>query len=172
MISRLTWSLLVIVLCAAFGTQSFAQQDSVKVEIKYKRLWFQERLFMLYVNGYRLINLRQPLIGIGTPRMHKGAFRHSVDMAKTNRFAHYNFDKRSKKYHFRGENIIKGEQGAWSCFASWRQSKGHRENILDRSFFFTGVGFVRLKIITTTTVDGKKQTTKAKGTLYGTHVFK
>jgi hypothetical protein len=154
---------------------TYAQQlpaDSVEVKVTYKRLWFQERLFMVYVNSYRIINLRQPLIGIGTPRMHKGAFRHSVDMAKTKKFAHYKFDKRSKQYHFRGENIIMGEEGAWSCFTSWRKSKGHRENILDRSFFFTGVGFTRPEIIRTETIDGEEYVTKTTGAMYGTHVFK
>lgn len=138
----------------------------------YRRLWWQERLFMLYVNVTRIVCLRQPLTGVGTWKMHKGAAEHSRDMEKSGRFGHYNIRRREREYHFRGENIIMGCEGPYDCYLEWMDSQGHRQNILDRRYWFTGIGFVRRVSIRQENGEGRKGKTVTKGRIYGTHVFR
>jgi hypothetical protein len=138
----------------------------------YKRQVLVEKEFMILMNLTRIILFRLPLIRIGPLKLNKGAYAHSLDMARTKKFAHYNWKARSSQYNFRGENIIYNHRGALIKYIGWMTSTGHRENILDWSYLFTGVGFCKKVEITTRYKSGHKIESKKIISTYGTQVFR
>ena len=136
----------------------------------YKRQLLQERIFMILLNITRVSTLHQPLVSLGTFRLNKGAYLHSIDMAQTNKFAHYNFDNRSDEFQFNGENIIFNHRGAFSMYWGWMNSEGHRKNMMNWGYFFTGLGFCKKKQITY--FNNKKRKKEKVVSFYGTQVFR
>ncbi len=175
------------------------QYDNKEVIIKFRRQWIKERSFMLILNLTRTLTLHQPLIGIGTFRMNKGAYVHSLDMAKNDFCSHKGFHTRSNTYHFRGENVINhngirvwGERSiglyflkfivsvpnffirsSAGLFIGWMTSDGHRKNMMSWKWFFSGIGFCKKITIEKQYNDEGKIIERNRSVgVYGTQVFK
>ncbi len=127
---------------------------------------------MAFLNLSRIVTLHQPLIGIGTGKMHRGAWAHTKDMAKSGRFSHYDFNRRSDQYNFRAENIIMGCRSALGCYLIWFGSKGHRQNMFSWGYVFTGIAFCKAIKIRTINKDGNVVKKRTRLDTYGTQVFR
>ena len=95
--------------------------------------------------------------------LNKLAQKHSEAMAKgTTPFGHNGFDERNeqaaasiKSLHSFGENVASGPETAVEVMNDWKNSPGHRSNLLGKSFKYIGVGVAR----------------SAAGQLYYTQIF-
>jgi uncharacterized protein YkwD len=77
------------------------------------------------------------------------AVHHSQDMAEKNYFDHnlkggVSWKENIKRHGYRGspigENIAAGHESASKTFTQWKNSSGHRRNMLDKSFKVIGIG--------------------------------
>jgi uncharacterized protein YkwD len=101
------------------------------------------------------------------PLLCKVARAHSANMARQGKVEHEldgktPFDRikaAGYEYMDAGENVAKGEEGAMpvKVMMRWMDSKGHRENILDRDFAEIGIGIAIAK-------DGQLYYTQVFGT--------
>jgi len=82
-------------------------------------------------------------------RARQTARAHSIDMARNHYFSHTNLAGKSPfermdddgiTYSFAGENLAYGQWSAIFAHEGLMNSPGHRENILNKGFEFTGVG--------------------------------
>jgi len=142
------------------------------IEEKYKRQWLKERSVLLLISLTRLATLRQPLIGIGTRKLTKGAYSHSIDMASKKRFGHYDSNERSLKWDFNGENVISDYRSAFAIYLGWMSSPGHRRNLLYRGFFFTGIGICKKVETEKYIVNGEIVKQSRKIHVLGTQLFR
>lgn len=100
-----------------------------------------------YTNQFRRSNGLSPLLMRN--ELNKLARKHSEDMASGRRgFGHGGFDKREKeiehllKCHTVAENVAYGQISAREVVRDWRNSSGHRRNILG-NYQWIGVGTAR-----------------------------
>lgn len=107
----------------------------------------EESDFLLLLNEFRAENGLNGLAA--TPLLNQVAYDHSLDMGNRQYFDHTNpegespFDRmRAAGYRggFMAENIAAGQQTAQQAFASWRDSPGHRQNMLNPRFKAIGIG--------------------------------
>jgi uncharacterized YkwD family protein len=86
------------------------------------------------------------------PKLSKMARDKARDMHDQHYFDHNSptygspFDMMNRygiRYHAAGENIAKGQPTPQEVVNDWMNSKGHRENILNRDFHYIGVGYVK-----------------------------
>lgn len=126
-----------------------ANKAPMAVEIESTRA-LEHRILDL-VNVKRIENGKQPLAWVETEA--NAARSHSVDMAVNNYLSHADLGGvtmigRAKEFGFNnwtllGENIgwISGKgDPALRVVESWMNSKGHRDNILNRKFSESGIG--------------------------------
>ncbi|MGP4100128.1 CAP domain-containing protein [Nonomuraea sp. KM90] len=82
-------------------------------------------------------------------RLRRAAFGHSADMAKNDYFDHDSRDGRDMVDRMRAtgftgsawaENIAMGQRSAAEVVRGWMNSDGHRQNIMNCSYTFIGVG--------------------------------
>ena len=100
-----------------------------------------------YTNQFRQSNGLPPLLM--QFELNKIALRHSQDMANGSRgFGHGGFDKREKeiehlfKCHAVAENVAFGQNNGIEVVSAWRNSSGHRHNMLG-NYRWIGVGTAR-----------------------------
>lgn len=70
----------------------------------------------------------------------KVAQEHSDWMQKRERLSHRGFDARSNKLGAKAENIAVGGSSADDIFSMWKDSKGHKENIMLKDIKTVGFG--------------------------------
>lgn len=99
-----------------------------------------------WVNEFRSQNRRKPL-GISSA-LTRAAAAHADDMAKRAFFDHTGSDgstigtrvkRQGYGFCFVAENIAMGQRDLGQALASWRDSKGHRRNMLERRATEIGV---------------------------------
>jgi uncharacterized protein YkwD len=108
----------------------------------------EERAFLKLINDYRAQNGRAPLRL--TKTLAAAANHHSVDMASKNYFSHtlaggvtwsQNIANHGYTYSTTtAENIAAGSATASQTFTQWKNSAGHRANMLSASFRAIGIG--------------------------------
>jgi hypothetical protein len=107
----------------------------------------EEDEMLLLVNNLRSENGLPPLRL--NQNLNKAAFDHSKDMADNNYFDHTglngsNFGQRTKNAGYTGfaygENIAAGISTAAGTFDQWKNSPGHRSNILNKNVNEMGIG--------------------------------
>ena len=99
-------------------------------------------------NAFRVNHGKKPCSWDETASI--SATRHSLDMATNNFFSHTSLDKRTmidryveltpRKWTACGENISAGRSYGIEAFDGWVNSPGHRDNMLNESFKYLGVG--------------------------------
>lgn len=148
-------SILLLLFCfsslSAQGYEGCASGD--EVVLPQNDTWEQEVL--------RLVNKERQKRGMEPLRAKKSltlaARYHAVDMAQEGYFEHDSFDRNSKGRLKRvcdvfermeafdedssAENIAAGQTSPQEVVRTWMESSGHRENILDRSAQYLGVGY-------------------------------
>lgn len=98
-----------------------------------------------------LINLYRRSSGVGALSVSKSAVMssqwHADDMVSLRYFSHTepsgrNFVERAASFGYAayGENIASGNNSAAGTFCQWRNSPGHNQNMLGRSYISTGIG--------------------------------
>ncbi len=94
------------------------------------------------INGARVKAGLAPLIE--DPVLTNLAREHSLDMKKTGVISHNGFDSRMARsgYSHVGENCAEGYQSAESLVNGWLNSSGHRANIMNPEFHFTGLVYI------------------------------
>lgn len=107
-----------------------------------------ERYFLKLINDYRAQNGRGPLRL--TKTLGAAADHHSVDMASKNYFSHtlsggvtwsQNIANHGYTYStYKAENIAAGSATATATFTQWKNSSGHRANMLNGNFTAIGIG--------------------------------
>ena len=128
---------------------------------------------MVYINLTRMLTLHQPLIDVGTPKKQKAAYQHSLAMAKGHYCDHTGFSSRAAKYNFRGENVACGYKSGFDFFRGWFSSKGHRANMLNWGYFFSGIGVCKkIKTVSYYDEDGELISQESEVDYYATQVFK
>ncbi len=116
----------------------------------------------------RLVNVERAKVGLKdlslNSELSKVATLKSQDMINKNYFSHTSptygspFDMMKKfniSYKTAGENIAKGQKTPAEVVNAWMNSKGHRENILNKNYTEIGIGVAK----------------DSKGTLYWTQMF-
>lgn len=108
----------------------------------------EERAFLKLINDYRAQYGRAPLRL--TKTLAAAANHHSVDMANKNYFSHtlsggvtWSQNIRNHGYTYStttAENIAAGSATASQTFTQWKNSSGHRANMLNASFRAIGIG--------------------------------
>ena len=108
----------------------------------------EERAFLTLINDYRVQNGRSPLRL--TKTLAAAADHHSVDMASKNYFSHtlaggvtwsQNIANHGYTYRtYTAENIAAGSATASQTFNQWKNSAGHRANMLSANFKAIGIG--------------------------------
>src|SRR5262245_25720166 len=101
----------------------------------------------------RLVNAQRQRRGIPplawSAPLARVAVKHSADMVRRHYFSHVDPDGRDPFDRMRaagldfsaaGENIAAGQRDAATVFASWMDSRHHRENILSRDYTQMGIG--------------------------------
>lgn len=87
-------------------------------------------------------------------RLANVAREHSEDMIRNNFVGHINLKGQNVEdrlriagidWNFCGENIAVGDEDAQSIVRGWMESKGHRDNVLQLQFRYSGVGIARSK---------------------------
>ncbi len=144
----------------------------VKKKFRYRRQFLKERSCALLINITRIATLRTPLIGIVTLNLQKAAREHCYYMAERNVCSHTNFDNRRNIYGFRGENVAQGYRTGASFYWAWLNSKGHRENMLRRGYFFSGLVIYKKITIEKKYVNGKRKSKKRKVDTFAVNVFR
>lgn len=107
-----------------------------------------ERYFLKLINDYRAQYGRAPLLL--TKTLGAAAEHHSVDMASKNYFSHtlaggvtwsQNIANHGYTYNtYKAENIAAGSAKATQVFSQWKNSSGHRANMLNANFTAIGTG--------------------------------
>jgi uncharacterized YkwD family protein len=86
------------------------------------------------------------------PKLSKMARDKAQDMHDKNYFSHNSptygspfqmMDQYGIQYNAAGENIAMGQPSPQEVVNGWMNSKGHRENILNKNFNYIGVGYVK-----------------------------
>ncbi len=101
-----------------------------------------------------LLNLHRRANGIGALTVSKSAVMasqwHAENMASGRYFSHTepngrNFLDRAASFGFaaNGENIAYSSSTAAGAFCQWRNSSGHNQNMLERSYTSTGIGMYK-----------------------------
>ena len=101
-----------------------------------------------------LINLYRRSSGVGALSVSKSAVMssqwHADNMASLRYFSHTepsgrNFVERAASFGYAayGENIASGNNSAAGTFCQWRNSPGHNQNMLSRSYISTGIGMYK-----------------------------
>jgi len=108
----------------------------------------EERYFLKLINDYRAQNGRGPLRL--TKTLGAAADHHSVDMASKNYFSHtlaggitwsQNISNHGYTYStYKAENIAAGSATSTATFTQWKNSSGHRANMLNANFTAIGIG--------------------------------
>lgn len=108
----------------------------------------EERAFLTLINNYRAQNGRAPLRL--TKTLAAAADHHSADMASKNYFSHtlsggvtwsQNIANHGYTYStYKAENIAAGSATALQTFTQWKNSSGHRANMLNANFKAIGIG--------------------------------
>jgi uncharacterized protein YkwD len=108
----------------------------------------EERAFLTLINNYRAQNGRAPLRL--TKTLAAAADHHSADMASKNYFSHtlsggvtwsQNIANHGYTYStYTAENIAAGSATASQTFTQWKNSSGHRANMLNANFKAIGIG--------------------------------
>jgi len=108
----------------------------------------EERYFLKLINDYRAQNGRGPLRL--TKTLGAAAEHHSVDMASKNYFSHtlsggvtwsQNITNHGYTYNtYKAENIAAGSSMSTQTFNQWKNSSGHRANMLSANFKAIGIG--------------------------------
>lgn len=101
-----------------------------------------------YINDFRAQNGRSALVASQTAGA--AADHHSINMANQDFFSHTGqdgstFDSRLREHGysfntFLGENIAAGNASALQTFVQWRESPGHRANMLNANYSAIGIG--------------------------------
>lgn len=101
-----------------------------------------------YINEFRAQNGLPALVASQTAGA--AADHHSINMANGNFFSHTGqdgstFDSRMREHGytfntFLGENIAAGQASAFQTFVQWRESPGHRANMLNANYSAIGIG--------------------------------
>ena len=105
----------------------------------------------------RLTNIERINYGLHLLVWHDGvanaARAHSQDMSANNFLSHTGSDGSSLRDRFNtiytgnttwqslGENVARGQRTPYQVVRSWMNSPGHRANILNKDFYYLGVGF-------------------------------
>lgn len=107
-----------------------------------------EAEFLGYINDFRAQNGLPALVASQTAGA--AADHHSINMANLDFFSHTGQDgstltsrMREHGYTFNtflGENIAAGNASAFDTFIQWRNSAGHRANMLSANFSVIGIG--------------------------------
>lgn len=95
------------------------------------------------LNAYRKTKRRGALASDAT--LGRAALEHSKTMAKTGRLNHDRFRARLRSHGIAGaaaENVATGQPSLTSVIASWKNSRGHRRNMLG-NFSRVGVAVAR-----------------------------
>ena len=145
------------------------------VETTWKRQRIKATGVMWLINITRLATLRHPLISSGTWRLKRSAYNHSFDMARSGRFGHYGFEKRSLQFNFDGENVHYSSNElsiSFIIYLDWLFSIGHRKNMLNYGHLFTGIGICKQKVKIKSHINGKWKTVSKKNKVYSTQVFR
>lgn len=108
----------------------------------------EERYFLKLINDYRAQYGRAPLRL--TKTLGAAAEHHSVDMANKNYFSHtlsggvtwsQNIANHGYTYNtYKAENIAAGSSTSTQTFNQWKNSSGHRANMLNANFNAIGIG--------------------------------
>jgi uncharacterized protein YkwD len=101
-----------------------------------------EKETLTYINKFRSEYGLAPLVF--NTRLQALAREHSEWMCRNRLMGHQNADERYQKSGRRtcGENAGWNSRTPYEQFAGWRDSEGHRENMLDRNFRYAGVSKV------------------------------
>lgn len=107
----------------------------------------EERYFLRLINNYRAQYGRGPLRL--TKTLGAAAEHHSVDMASRNYFSHtlsggvtwsQNIANHGYTYNtYKAENIAAGSSASTQTFNQWKNSSGHRANMLNGNFKAIGI---------------------------------
>ena len=98
-------------------------------------------------NEFRQKKRRAPLDVAS--QLSEAAQAHACDMARTGNFSHTGSDGSAVQdrvaatgydWRFVAENIALGQQSPDAAFRSWRGSRGHRRNMLDKRARHIGIG--------------------------------
>ena len=103
----------------------------------------QECRMLALINNYRGKNRKPPLEL--SKRLGAASEHHSKDMARKRKMYHSDLRKNAEQHGYDGgslgENVayIEGTGSAKPVFNAWIDSRGHRDNILERDFLAIGV---------------------------------
>lgn len=89
------------------------------------------------INSFRVKEGKKELVLDKT--LCQAAQEHTDWMEKKNALSHKGFDDRANKYDIIAENVAMGNRDTVSIFGMWRQSRGHRVNMLSNASLL-GVG--------------------------------
>ncbi len=132
---------LALLICFALPTASALAQSGDPV------LDSQEKAFCQQINAYRAQHKR-PALKVSIS-LTKAATWLSTDMARNDYFDHIGSLGRTYaqriaafgyKGNAKGENIAAGSATASATFTQWKNSAGHRKNMLSKSFKVIGIG--------------------------------
>ena len=105
----------------------------------------ESKMNFYFTNAFRVYHGKKALQW--SEKAAKAAQLHSQDMANQNYFAHNSLDgrtpeerMRSQGIGYRSENIIAGYYTGFDAYNGWVNSSGHRNNILNNSVVYLGVG--------------------------------
>jgi uncharacterized protein YkwD len=92
----------------------------------------------------KLHNEQRELKGRLGLKLDKGLIEYAENyagvMANRNRMVHSDISVLTNRYSFVGENIAWNQKDEYEVTKAWMNSKGHRENILNRNFTLVGFG--------------------------------
>jgi uncharacterized protein YkwD len=109
----------------------------------------RERALLAEMNRVRAMHGLRPLRF--DPHLHRAARAHSRDMVRRGYFAHGRLAQRLRRYRFRADGRVLGENLAWGTGAlgrpgtivrMWLRSPPHRRLLLRAGFSHVGIGAV------------------------------
>lgn len=99
-----------------------------------------QRRYLVLLNEYRK-ELNLPLL-ILDEKLNEGAYTFSIQMYNDGRVSHKNFENRMNALYpntYAAENVAKNNT-IEEAFSQWKNSMGHRLNMISRSYTHCGIG--------------------------------